>query len=781
MSAWLVALGLVGAAPNVGVVVAALAGLAGAVVMWRWRLGHHRARDSLLLIVLAVAAAAAASSAARADSLTRAPWPQWAAQRAEVSVNLTLSQTPRLEEGQRWSDAAGVTRQSARAVVTETADTSGTWISDTPVFVTVPGALVAEQLRRGDRISGTARVSSGDQRSGAAGRLTFTDVVDVTPDEGFAGNVDRRFREALADFDVDQAALVQGLALGEDATLGAQVREAVRVAGLAHLTAVSGANIAMVVGVVMWGARIAGLSRAAAVAPAAAAMAGYVWLVGPESSVVRAASMASVVLVAVVVGGGSGAAALSSAVTVLLVWNPGLAVSRGFALSCAATAGLIAAAPSGRRRLERLLTRVPGWSRVPVTVVVVAFTASLAAGVATAPLLASYGEGLSWAAILANVLVAPVVPMVTISGLLVAALSLVSIPLAAAVAVLPTIGVSWIIAVALWVQDVPGGRIPMPGTWQLGVAVAIVLGAVLLLGRRWPRLPAVVALSAVVAAVANATMPSVWPATPSGWTVLFCDVGQGDATLLRSGPESAVLVDAGPQPRAAVDCITRAGISTIDAVVLTHFHRDHVEGFAAVADRYPPSQVWVSPLPEPQEQFAAVASAAKTAGIQSFVPSPGTLGSWGGVKVEVLAPSRVLNSGSAPNNSSLVITAEVRASDGAVRVLLAGDVEPEAQASVMSVVSDPQVDVAKVPHHGSANQHPRFANWATPQWAVISCGRNNDYGHPAPETVRSWQHTAAGLLRTDVHGDIYIEAVGEQVMAYTSRGSGDAGLLPTDG
>lgn len=770
LSAWLTALILVGAAARTSAALAVAATIAGAVVGWRWLVGHHRGRDSLLLMVAAAVAAVAVSSAARADALTAAPWPKWADQRAEVSVLLTLVQTPRISVDERWTDTEGATAQATRGVVVQAEDGISSWRTDTPVYVSIPGGFVSEPLRRGDRLSGTARVGRGDQRSGLAARLVMTGVAEVTPAGGLSGAVDRRFREALADVETNRAALVQGLAMGEDAALGEQAREAIQVAGLSHLTAVSGANIAMVVGVVMWAARIAGLSRLAAVAPAAVAMAGYVGLVGPEPSVVRAATMAAVVLIAIVVGGGSGIAALSSAITVLLVWNPGLAVSRGFALSCAATGGLIAAAPSGRRLLIRLLERLPGWSRVPTTIMVVAFTAALAAGVATAPLLASYGEGVSWAAIVANVLVAPVVPLVTIGGLLVAGVAMASTSLAASVAVLPAAAAAWILRVAMWAEDLPGGRIPLPGTWQVGLIVAFVLVVVLGLGRRWPRLPAMVALSAVVAAVAQATMPAFWSATPSQWAVLFCDVGQGDATLLRSGPESAVLVDAGPEPGAAVDCIARAGIATIDAVLLTHFHRDHVEGFGEVAQRHAPGQVWVSPLPEPQLQAAEVDSAARSTGVRRLVPAPGTRAAWGWASVEVLAPSRVMSAGSAPNNSSLVITAEVQTPSGEVRVLLAGDVEPEAQSAVMAAVSDPQVSVAKVPHHGSANQHPRFATWTRAQWAVISCGQGNDYGHPAPSTAQSWRSTGAAVLRTDLHGDIYVASQSDaQVLAYTSR------------
>ena len=753
---WLTAALLGAASVATAVLIAATAAIG---ACWAAMAAREQLRGTwrVLLLVAAVAVTAVAvSSAVRAHTWHGPPWPQWVEQRASVEVVLRLTQTPVRVANTPWADGAEKTVQTARAVVVTASGSDGTWSTNARVTARVPGDATDIRLRRGDQIQGMARVAPGDQRTGLAARLNMLEVDAVQPDTGWSGRVDRAFRGALSGLGPDEAALVQGLALGEDADLSPAARDDVRMAGLGHLTAVSGANIAMVVGVAMWAARAAGASRSVALVPAAVAMCGYVWLVGPEPSVVRAAAMATVALAGVLLGGGSGVAALASAVTVLLVWDPGLASSRGFALSCAATLGLISAAPTGRRLIKRWGERLPGPLVIPMTVVVAALVTAVAAAAATAPLLASYGEGVSWAAVAANVLVAPVVPVVTIGGLAVGAASLLSTATASILAWVPGAGAWWIVTVAQWATGLPGGRIGMPGTWQSGVLVAAGLVLVGLLTRRWPRAPALAAVAAVVAAVGQATLPPVMRGVPPDWTVVFCDVGQGDATLLRSGPDSAVLVDAGPEPSAALQCLRRVGVAHVDAVILSHFHRDHVEGFAEVASTHAPEAVWVSPLADPPPQATAVRAAATAAGTRVSIPAPGQTQTWGLARVETLGPLRLINEGSAANNASLVIVAEVTSQTGSVRVLLAGDVEPEAQAAVMSTVSDPRVDVAKVPHHGSANQHPAFPRWAQATWAVVSCGSDNDYGHPADTTLRDWQTSGATTLRTDRHGDVFV-------------------------
>jgi competence protein ComEC len=197
-------------------------------------------------------------------------------------------------------------------------------------------------------------------------------------------------------------------------------------------------------------------------------------------------------------------------------------------------------------------------------------------------------------------------------------------------------------------------------------------------------------------------------------------------------------------------------------VILSHFHADHVAGLSEVLAAYRPSQVVVSPLAEPPETYEQVRSVLSDAAVPDAVPQLGATYTVGSLSLQVIGPSRIPGEGSAPNNASLSIIATVNRVDGAGRhtVFLSGDLEPLGQSAVMGSVGAVDVDVAKVPHHGSAKQHPRFAGWTGAEVAVISCGRDNSYGHPSQEAIAMWQATGAQVARTDVSGDVIIAGDG---------------------
>ena len=124
----------------------------------------------------------------------------------------------------------------------------------------------------------------------------------------------------------------------------------------------------------------------------------------------------------------------------------------------------------------------------------------------------------------------------------------------------------------------------------------------------------------------------------------------------------------------------------------------------------------------------------------------------GAVSWRTIWPRRRIAAGSVPNNASLVLVVTVDDR----RILLSGDIEPEAQAAVAADLQDLAFDVVKVPHHGSRYQSPLLTTWAPAPIALISVGAGNDYGHPAPETVDAWSALGALVARTDRDGDVAV-------------------------
>ena len=251
------------------------------------------------------------------------------------------------------------------------------------------------------------------------------------------------------------------------------------------------------------------------------------------------------------------------------------------------------------------------------------------------------------------------------------------------------------------------------------------------------------------------TRPIAWP--PPGWLLVACDVGQGDGIVVNSGPGRAVVVDTGPDPHLIDGCLDRLRIETVDLVVLTHFHADHVDGLDGVLDGRPVAEVRSSPVRDPPGEAAQVSRLEEAGHTRVGELRAGQHLEVGGVTADVWWPAREIDAGSVANNGSIVLTLVV----GGVSFLLAGDIEREAAAAVLRKVQrDPDrwgaIDVLKVAHHGSGNRDDRLLDHVSGRIALISVGKGNDYGHPTPSTLAALDARGFEVHRTDLEGDLAV-------------------------
>jgi competence protein ComEC len=248
--------------------------------------------------------------------------------------------------------------------------------------------------------------------------------------------------------------------------------------------------------------------------------------------------------------------------------------------------------------------------------------------------------------------------------------------------------------------------------------------------------------------------------------LVACDVGQGDGLVLRAGDRAGVVVDTGPEPEPMSRCLRRLALRTVPAVVLSHFHADHVEGVPAVLSRYRVEALLVGSLREPATEAGRVAAWATAARVPVRVLLAGQHITIGTAALDVIAPV-VLEPGtdSYPNNDSLVL----RAIDDGLTLLLTGDVEQEAQSAILATGVPLTADVLKVPHHGSANQDPQFLAAVHARLGVISVGADNTYGQPSPVTLSRLTHDGVATYRTDLSGDIAVVARNGRLSVVTDR------------
>lgn len=294
------------------------------------------------------------------------------------------------------------------------------------------------------------------------------------------------FREATDLLPWDAGQLVPGLVLGDTTGQQAQLREDFLHTGLSHLTAVSGANCALLASAVMLVAAWCGAPQRRQPVWAAAVLLGFVCLVGPEASVLRAAVMGFVGLAAVASSRwGDVFASLNAAIIVLLLTAPSLALSYGFALSVTATLGIVAAAPwLSRLALEKLWIARKQPPRRWQVIAVRSLTVAVVADLTTAPLIVHMTGQAPMAAVLANLLVAPAVPAVTLLGILAVPAAAIAAPLGTVIAAPTAVPAAWIITIARTFAGAPQLNI-QGGTLAMGALLAIL--ALLLASIAFPR------------------------------------------------------------------------------------------------------------------------------------------------------------------------------------------------------------------------------------------------------------------------------------------------------
>ena len=644
------------------------------------------------------------------------------------------------------------------------------------------------------------------RRIGVAGTLRADEVELLPPDAGLARRMEdlrRASAEAIAlAIPEPEAGLAAGVLVGlrdrVDRTLAADFTTA----GASHVVAISGWNIAIVASTL---AAVAGsLDRRRRALLTAIAIVAYVAFVGPSASVVRAAAMAGIALLARELGRpGTAASALGWAVTLLLLADPAWIDDAGFRLSALATAGIIAWGSPWTRRLGGA---APGRPRLWLAEIL---GVSLAAQVATLPVvLLDFGR-LSLVAPLVNLVVVPLVPPAMAAGAL--ALGggyavLAGMPLGVAVIVgLPAWALYGLIIAAVRAgAAAPFASLELSAPWD-GIAAAASAAVILVAAHDRPRLAVLSRAGPSAGLLRGRTSRVGIPAEREGHArakrlaagalgvaivglglavahrpdgiarVVVIDVGQGDAILVEGGQGGRLLVDGGPDPGrllVALDERLPPWDRRIDAIVLTHPHEDHVAGLLLVLERYRVDRVYEPGMLGPGPGYAAWQAALDDpSGPVRRALATGDRLVVDEVRLRVLwpDPGRVPEqpgaTGTAINNVSIVLLGEFRGQ----RFLLTGDIEEGIDPGLVAR-GLPQVDILKVAHHGSRTASTEtFLEATRPRVAIVSTGRGNPYGHPTPETLARLGAIAQRTYRTDVDGTVAVTLDGTMVRVAASR------------
>ena len=734
----------------VGAALAAVVVALGAVL---WRLRPHARATAAAIVVVTLGVGAVA--AIRVAQVERNPVATLAREHAAVTVEATVTSDPRSIAG------AYAERQVRRLTVTKVSGRGRTFELRTPVVLLGDESWAGVPL--GAEVVARGELAESDDTDAAALLLGSGPPV-VTDEPSVWWRASNRLREALRDSvsgrPADQRAIVPALVDGDESELDPSLSGDFQVTGLTHLLAVSGTNLTLVVGFLLLVARWCRVRGRWLYLVGVAGIGAFVLLARTEPSVLRAAVMGGVGILALD-RRERALRSLGLAVVVLLLLDPGLATTAGFALSVLATAGIVLIAPAWRDALARWL---PRWLAEAIAV-------PAAAQLACTPVIAVLAGQVSLVAVVANLLADPAVAPATVLGLAGGVLGLVWMPLGRLVGTFASWCVAWIIAVAHRCADLPTPAL----SWGTGVvSVALLTALTAWVAFAAPRVlrhraaglacTAVLALAMLVRVPSPATLFGSWP--PSGWIYVACDVGQGDGTVLNAGPHAAIVVDTGPDPAPMDRCLDRLGIREVPLLVLTHFDADHVTGVSAVFDGRTVGEVWTTVLDEPPHGVELVHDAATAAGV---TPAPAPYGQTrvvGPVTLQVLWPDPgVVTAGADSNDGSVTLLVQT----GGLSLLLTGDLGPDGQEELARRLPGLHVDVLKVPHHGSRFQDEDWLLSLRPSVAITSVGADNDYGHPAAETLDPLRQAGTAVFRTDQDGSVAVVPTPEGLAVGTTE------------
>lgn len=605
-----------------------------------------------------------------------------------------------------------------------------------------------------------------------------------------------------------QAELARALLLGQRDDLPAELNDEWRRAGTAHLLAISGLHVSVVLGVALvTGVMILGRRRGLYVLLPLGIVWAYAILSGLNPPVVRAAIMGSVYLGAIASGRQpSGGLALVLAASVIALWDPRVMATASFQMTVAAMAGIVFLTDPLRRLMGGNITATDinpagSWRQVGATGV----AASLGAVIGIKPLLLHYFGAASLFTIPASLLGTTALPAVLLAsaatgvvgvftdGALASATawlawpfltfllglsSVFSSPTFAAITIAP-LSVQTVILIYLGIAGlflIPLLRSP---SGLLGPVVSLPSMS-MPSGRRlltsWP----VVGGLVIMTATAGIGAAAPYISQEEQLTVHVLDVGQGDSILIESPTGRRVLIDGGPngtllQQRLAEQLPWWS--RRIDVVILTHPSADHLIGLTESLRRYD-----VGFVMDPQLESSTVygrqwaeALSERTDLTVVRAERGTTLDLGGGARLELLhpPPDRPFDTATEHDDNSVV----AKLSHGDVSFLFTADIYSPGETFLLDSGVDLDATVLKVAHQGSRySSSEEFLQAVSPRVAIISAGEDNRFGHPHPETLERLESlpSAPAILRTDMHGTVTLRTDGESLMwdVRPSTGSG---------
>ena len=735
--------------------------MAAAVPVAGWAFARPRMRTALLLAVGLLGATLGSDAAARWSADCRATL----ADGAWVEATGHLAASWRPEVWQRDRFASDRSPMLPFHPTTVRVDGEPLPRCTGTVRVRLPDDLPPTAAGSAFRIGGEWRSSTRPVVGGdwprdprLAGFLASETVEPVEADAGFRSSV-LAMRGAtemrMLDLFPAHGSLMDGLVLGRREAMDPALRDRFARAGMAHFLAISGMHVGLIAGGIVLLVGFLRLPWRHSAGLALALIGFYLVVIGAPVSALRSGLMIALGLAGLMLQRPfAPLAVVAAAAIVILVHRPPALAEPGFQMSFAGVIGILLLR-------ESILRRAPdAWQHGARRWFAEGVSASLAAFLATAPIAAYHFGVVAPVSVLMNLPGTALLAVALAAAGIALPLSLVAPPVAALIADAGGMVLTWLDGLAAIGAALPGGHFVLNAPQVIGAVIAAAAGLGAFALGRGMRTP----LRTVVAAGTATAVLLFAPASPratGGLDIFYLDVGQGDATAIRTPAGRWLMIDTGPVTdrfdageRRVVPFLRRHGVTRLEVVILTHPHLDHYGGTEAVMREVEIGRILDPGMPVGTERYLRLLEAAETRGIPWVLARPGRTLRIDGLEIVLLWPDEEVVREEGPNEASVV--AHVRYGD--FTALFTGDAYiPQELELVRRHGRELRSDVLKAGHHGSrTSTAPRFLDVVEPGLVVVSAGRRNRYGHPHRSVLELLRARDIPVARTDIHGTIHI-------------------------
>ena len=558
------------------------------------------------------------------------------------------------------------------------------------------------------------------------------------------------------------SALMKALIVGDRTTLfSLPVYQEVKILGLAHLVAVSGSHLVIVMGFLNLIMRVIPLSRKVKIGVQLIILLAYLVMVGFPISCVRAAVMTAVSIISLATARRSHAlSGLSVVIIGLLCVIPSSASSLSFALSALATLGIIVFMPLFSSWLERL----PSWF---IKAIGDPFAMTIAATFLTLPLSLSVFSQFSLIAPVANVLSVPFITLICCLGLI----GCICMPVGfLSNALLCAVGVitSWFCSVISFLASIPGVAIPVQGSFVALTVMVVIL--VVALWIFWPSRPALYQIAAMF--LICFVLAGISGVPSKDTEIIMLDVGQGDAFLIRSEGKT-MLVDTGNSPQKLYAALARHCCYALDALLVTHADDDHCGCVSDLKGVISCKSVFLAKGIDElhtDKTDQLLSDAQYLAGSERVVSlTKGDQITFGSISLRIVSPQELVDNGENQDSICFVLQVDIAAHEGYEwSAFFCGDAESETAESIVNNIEIGDIDILKVAHHGAESAlSSEMLQTLKPEVSLISVGERNRYGHPHPTTLSLLEECNSQVYRSDVHGDVVCKFEPEKIVIST--------------